>query len=161
MNWRLEFAKQLAVKLRNFTSLQAIAAGGSVARGYEDAYSDLELLLFWDVLPSDKTRYAIVDTLSGDFLYAYDGPSQEDQLLIQDFQVDLWHITLSRAEAVIRAVLQDYSTDLGDSNFMDTLRSCIPLHGEMILQDWKQQAQQYPLKLAIRNITQTISILEL
>jgi predicted nucleotidyltransferase len=47
MNWRLDFAKQLAVKIRAFPGLQAIAAGGSVARGYADAYSDLELLLSW------------------------------------------------------------------------------------------------------------------
>jgi hypothetical protein len=161
MSWRLDFAKQLAVKIRAFAGLQAIAAGGSVARGYADEYSDFELLLFWDSLPDDDTRHAIIETLKADFLYGYDGPSQEDQLLIQNFQVDLWHNTLAKDEAVIQAVLQDFSTDLGDSNFMDTLRSCIPLHGEVILQDWKRRAQQYPAELAVRNITKNISTLDM
>jgi hypothetical protein len=161
MNWRLDFAKQLAVKIRAFAGLRAIVAGGSVVRGYADAYSDLELLLFWDALPDDDTRHALIETLQADFLYEYNGPSQEDQLLIHNFQVDLWHLTLAKEEAVLQAVLQDFSTDLGDSNFMDTLRSCIPLHGEPILQDWKQRAQQYPAELAVRNITKNISTLEM
>lgn len=161
MSWHLDFAKQLAVKIRAFTGLRAIAAGGSVARGYADAYSDLELLLFWDALPDDDARHALIETLQADFLYEYNGPSQEDQLLIQNFQVDLWHLTLAKEEAVIQAVLQDFSTDLSDSNFMDTLRSCIPLHGEAILKDWKQRAQEYPADLAVRNITMNVSSFEM
>ncbi|MEJ2708891.1 MAG: nucleotidyltransferase domain-containing protein [Anaerolineales bacterium] len=86
MNWRLDFAKQLAVKIRAFAGLRAIVAGGSVVRGYADAYSDLELLLFWDALPDDDTRHALIETLQADFLYEYNGPSQEDQLLIHNFQ---------------------------------------------------------------------------
>ena len=66
MNWRLDFAKQLVAKIRAFAGLQAIAAGGSVARGYADAYSDLELLLFWDALLGDDTRHAIVNALGAD-----------------------------------------------------------------------------------------------
>lgn len=150
--WRLDVARRLAERIRAFPGVQAIIVGGSVARGYADAYSDLELPIFWDELPTDATRLALVAALQGEFLHGYDGPTLEDQLLINGFQVDLWHNTVAAEEAVFKTVLEDYSTDFGDSNFMDTVRACIPLYGDAIIQQWKQQAAHYPETLALKNI---------
>ncbi len=155
--WRLDIAQQLAERIRAFHGVQAIIVGGSVARGYADAYSDLELPIFWDALPPNETRLALVAALHGEFLHGYDGPALEDQLLISGFQVDLWHNTVTGEDAVFKAVLEDYSTDFGDSNFMDTIRACIPLYGDAIIQQWKQQAALYPEALALKNIRQHIA----
>ena len=154
--WRLDIARRLAERIRVVPGVQAIVVGGSVARDYADAYSDLELPIFWDELPTDETRLALVAALQGEFLHGYDGPAQEDQLLINGFQVDLWHNTVAGEEVVIKRVLEDYSTDFGDSNFMDTVRACIPLYGEAIIQAWKRQAAQYPDALALKNIQEHI-----
>src|SRR5512146_524381 len=142
--WRLDLAAEIAARLRRFPGLRAMMVGGSVARGFADEYSDLELPLIWDELPPDETRLRIAAELGARFLYPYNGPAQEDNLLIHGFQVDLWHNTQANDEQVIRRVLYDFSTDLGDSNFMDTLRACIPLAGEAIIQAWKEQARAYP-----------------
>jgi predicted nucleotidyltransferase len=155
-NWRLQLARRLAGRIRAFDGVQAIIVGGSVARGYADAYSDLELALFWDALPDDDARQALVAALGATFLRPYDGPAREDQLLINDFQVDLWHQTVAHEEGVLRAVMEGYSTDLGDSNFMDTVRACIPLYGEAIIRDWKERAAAYPDGLAVRNIREHV-----
>jgi hypothetical protein len=155
--WRLDIARRLAEQIRAFPGVQAIVVGGSVARDYADAYSDLELPIFWDELPTDEIRLALVAALHGEFLHGYDGPTLEDQLLIDGFQVDLWHNTVSGEEAVIKTVLEEYSSDFGDSNFMDTIRACIPLYGEAIIQRWKQQAAQYPDALALKNVQEHIT----
>jgi predicted nucleotidyltransferase len=157
VKWRLDFATELAERIHTFVGVQAIVVGGSVARGYADEYSDLELAIFWDTQPNDDTRQDLVAALNAEFLYGYDGPSKEDQLLINGFQVDLWQNTVKEEEAVISAVLQDCSTDLGHSNFMDTIRSCIPLYGDAIIQGWKQRAEQYPDELALRNVREHIA----
>ncbi len=157
IKWRLDVAWQLAERIRAFPGVQAIVVGGSVARGYADAYSDLELPILWDELPTDETRLALVAALHGEFLHGYDGPALEDQLLINGFQVDLWHNTVTADDAVIKAVLEEHSTDFGDSNFMDTIRACIPLYGDAIIQQWKQQAAYYPEALALKNIQQHIT----
>jgi hypothetical protein len=157
IQWRLDVAKKLAERIRTFPGVQAIVVGGSVARGYADAYSDLELPIFWDELPTDETRLALVAALHGEFLHGYDGPAQEDQLLINGFQVDLWHNTVAGEDAVIKTVLEEYSMDFGDSNFVDTIRACIPLYGDAIIQKWKRQAAQYPRALAEKNIRQHIA----
>lgn len=159
-HWRLAFARELGLKLRNLSGLSAIVVGGSVARGFADEYSDLEMPLFWETLPTDDLRLAIAADLGADFLYPFNGPAWEDNLLIQGLQVDLWHCAVSDEEQVIASVLQGSNLDLGASNFMDTLRSCVPLHGEELIACWKAKAQIYPDDLAARNIAQAVSALE-
>jgi predicted nucleotidyltransferase len=155
--WRIDFAQHITKCLVTFEGIKAIVIAGSVARDYADEYSDVEIPIFWETLPDDATRHAIVAALHADFLYAYDGPAREDQLLINGFQVDLWHISIAHEEAVIKAVLEGRNLDLGGLNAMDTVRSCIPLYGNEIVKKWKEQAQAYPEELARQMIQDHIS----
>jgi hypothetical protein len=134
--------------------------GGSVARGCADPYSDLEMLLVWEEQPTDAVRHAIVADLGATFLYGCNGPAHEDNLLLDGLQVDFWHNTVAHEEAVLDAVLdavlEGYSTDEGDSNFLDTVRACVPLHGHEVLARWKERARGYPDELAARVISRHI-----
>jgi hypothetical protein len=158
--WRLAVARQVAERLRRYEGIRAIVVGGSVARGYADAYSDLEMPLFWDGLPSDEVRKAVVADLGAEFLYGYDGPSNEDQLLIDGFQVDLWQCSVAHEETVFEDVLTRFDTGLGSSNFMDTVRACIPLHGEALIARWKERARSYPDELLVSNVQESLGHLD-
>ncbi len=146
--WRIDFAQHIAQRLVAFEGIKAIVIAGSVARDYADEYSDLEIPIFWETLPEDATRHAIVAALQAEFLYAYDGPACEDQLMIDGLQVDLWHVAIAHQEATLEAVLHEHRYDLGSLNALDTIRFCIPLYGHEIVQGWKQRAQEYPDELA-------------
>jgi hypothetical protein len=39
---------------------------------------------------------------------------------------------------------------------MDTIRACIPLHGDQLINSWKDKAQLYPRQLAINNIEKSL-----
>lgn len=147
--WRIERARRLAPSLLAFEGIEALIVAGSVARNLADAYSDLELAMFWEAVPGDAVRAAMADALQADFLFGYDGPSREDQLLVHGLHVDLWHIAAAHEEEVIRGVLEEHRTDLGALNAMDTLRCCIPLHGQPLVRRWKSLAEGYPRGLAL------------
>lgn len=157
IEWRINFAKHLAKRLETFEGIKAIVIAGSVARGYADEYSDIEIPIFWDTLPTDATRHAIVNTLNAKFLYAYDGPAHEDQLIIDGIQVDLWDISTTHQEEVLNDVLCKHHFDLGTLNALDTIRSCIPLFGHEIVQKWKLHAQEYPEELAEKIIQEHLT----
>ncbi len=150
--WRIDLARRLADAVIPLPGVRAMVVAGSVARGYADEYSDVEIPIFWDALPDDAQRHAIVRALGAGFLYAYDGPSTEDQLLVNDVQVDLWHITVADEDAVIKAVLEGRVLDMSSLNALDTVRACIPLYGHALVAKWKEQAQVYPDELAERLI---------
>jgi hypothetical protein len=155
--WRIEIAQQLTERLLPFEGIQALVVAGSVARGYADQFSDIELPIFWDKLPSDSARLEIAAALGGEFIYGYNGPAKEDQLLIDGVQVDLWPLTIAREEEVLSAVLEDFSTDLGHLNALETIRTCLPLYGQGIIQGWKERARVYPDGLAEKLIRQHLA----
>ena len=146
--WRIDFAQHLAKHLVTFEGIKAIVIAGSVARDYADEYSDIEIPIFWETLPDDTTRHKIVTALNAEFLYIYDGPAREDQLLIDGVQVDLWHVAAAHQEEILEAVLHEHDFDLSTLNALDTIRSCIPLYGHELVQEWKLRAKEYPDELA-------------
>jgi predicted nucleotidyltransferase len=155
--WRIDFAQHLAKRLETVEGIKAIVIAGSVARDYADEYSDIEIPIFWETLPDDVTRHAIVSVLNGKFLYAYDGPAHEDQLLIDGVQVDLWDVSTTHQEEILEDVLHMHHFDLGTLNALDTIRSCIPLFGHEMVQEWKLRAQEYPDELAKKIIQEHLA----
>jgi hypothetical protein len=155
--WRIDFAQHLARRLVTFEGIKVIVIAGSVARDYADGYSDIEIPIFWEALPDDVTRQALVAALNAEFLYVYDGPAREDQLLINGVQVDLWHVTIMHQEEILRAVLHEHRFDLSTLNALDTIRSCIPLYGHEIVKEWKRHAHEYPDKLAEKIIQEHLA----
>jgi len=148
--WRLEFAQTLSTHLQQFADFQVIAALGSVARGYSDAYSDLELLLVWKELPNPAQQSVLLQALHAEHRYPAFDPGYQSAFRIQGIPVDLWHTTIAQEEAVIHAVLHDLSLDLVANNRLDTLCSCIPLYGAAQVAEWKTRIQAYPRELALR-----------
>lgn len=155
--WRIDFAQRLAKRLITFEGIEAIVIGGSVARDYADEYSDLEIPIFWETLPNDVSRHAMVTALNAEFLYTYDGPACEDQLLVEGVQVDLWHVSITHQEEILDAVLCKHHFDLSALNALDTIRACIPLFGHELIQTWKLRAQEYPSKLAEKIIQEHLT----
>lgn len=148
--WRLDLARAISPQLYRFAGLRAVVVGGSVARGYSDAYSDLELLLFWDAAPDSDVRRQIIADLRAEFRYPDTDPSHDSALLIRGVPVDLWHLTVASQEAALHQVLDEYSIDLDVSNVLDTMHACIPLHGHDLVRQWKSRVQAYPDELALR-----------
>src|SRR5215216_5208663 len=110
--WRLDFAHTLSTHLQQFADIEAIAVLGSVARGYSDAYSDLELLLVWKELPSPDQQSALLRALQAEYRYPTFDPGYQSAFRIQGIPVDLWHTTIAQEEAFIHAVMHDLSLDL-------------------------------------------------
>jgi hypothetical protein len=64
---------------------------------------------------------------------------------------------VAREEEILDAVFHKHRFDLSTLNALDTIRSCIPLFGEEIVQDWKLCAQEYPVELAKQVIREHLS----
>ncbi len=151
--WRLEQARTVAERLRHFPGLLSISVGGSVGRGTADAWSDIEMPLFWEAQPPDAARQQIATALGASSLNFSTRPAGEDNFIINGFQVDLWHIAISEAEAIFEEVLARHNPDLKLSNFIDTLHICRPLTGAPVLSRLQAMSRGYPDELAVRAIT--------
>ena len=147
--WRLAFARDIHARLGERDGLRAVVVGGSVARGYSDPYSDLELLLFWDTPPDSAERRAIMADLGAEFRLPATYRSNDSGLLIRGVPVDLWQLTVSGAEEVLDRVFAQHSIALEDSSMVDTLHTCLSLSGEGLIGQWKARTAHYPDALAL------------
>jgi predicted nucleotidyltransferase len=160
----VEFAKKISNNILNIESvkdIRAMAIGGSVARGYADEYSDLEILIFWEILPSEDTRKLIIKELGAEFFRPYNHESGEDNLTIKGFRIDLWHISLQAEEEIIKTVMNDFKIDFGSSNAIDTIRACIPLYGEDIINIWKTKVTEYPKEIMVQSIKEVLETIDI
>ncbi|WKA50886.1 nucleotidyltransferase domain-containing protein [Planococcus liqunii] len=148
--WRLELAQNLSEQLSNFSGVHAVAVGGSVARGYADAYSDLELLVYWNHQPDAENRLAVFNCLNAERRYPQMDIGYDSAYLINGFPVDVWHRTMEQEEAAADKVLDHFSTDLDASNVLDTMKFAIPFYGSDYLQPIKERIDAYPDQLTVK-----------
>jgi predicted nucleotidyltransferase len=159
--WRLRLARRLAARLASFGAVEAVAAIGSVARGYADAYSDLELLIIWDRQPDEALRADVMHRLEARFRYPPEDPAHGHSLLIDGVPVDLWHTTQAAEDTLIDSVLHDFSIDLVANNRAEVMASCLPLHGAPILHGFKERVARYPDELAFRFLENHVPLFHL
>lgn len=149
VRWRYVFARELVGALPPFPALRAVVVGGSVARGYSDAYSDVELLLFWERGPDPTARQAILNAWQADHRLPAADRGHDSALLVRGVPVDLWQRTVADQEAALDRVLVAHSRDLAANAELDTIRTALPLRGEALVRDWQARATDYPEALAL------------
>jgi hypothetical protein len=89
--WRLAFARQIAREYCKNPKVQVIVVSGSVSRGQADAYSDIELDLFWQEPPTDEERLRPIKQVNGRLIMFE--PCQDDEwsedYLVNGVQMDV------------------------------------------------------------------------
>ena len=151
INWRVEFAQRLFEKIKMREGLETCFIGGSVCRGLADEYSDLEVCFIWKSLVDDSKRLLFNEKLGGMNTYFKHNESLkqvEESFLFNGFQVDVYHTSISATDSIINDVLVSHQLQFSKLIYLDILQNAIPLYGELILQQWKQQIQGYPNRLA-------------
>lgn len=61
-------AKAIAVLYKQNPKVEAVLLGGSVARGWDDHFSDSELFVLWTEEPTDRDRKAIIEQANGNII---------------------------------------------------------------------------------------------
>lgn len=168
----IAIAQQLVPHYTVNPNVCAMLIGGSVARGSADAYSDLEIGVFWCNPPSDFERQEPIRLARGELwtFQSYDasgggvvsehyglstatvaGRSYNGALMI-----DVKHMTVANAEDVLTTVLAEYDTSLDKQVFLSAVVHAIPLHGTELLGEWRKSAQAYPEPLAIKIVQENL-----
>ncbi|WP_312458485.1 nucleotidyltransferase domain-containing protein [Proteiniclasticum sp.] len=155
-NPRVLLAHEIRESIRDIEfdgpELLAMAVGGSVSRGQADAFSDLELLCFWDVFPDVDTRQKLVDSIKADLIFPIDDDQNEDNLILKDIQIDILHNTVDYYDNMIEDAWEFHLADYQTLGFLDTITYAYPLFGNDILNAWKDKTKIYPRELAINVI---------
>lgn len=154
--WRVDFARHMARIYSENPKVQAVVISGSVSRGQADAYSDIELDVFWREPPTEAERLRPIEQVDGRIivLEPYCDEEWSEDYLVNGVQMDLSNFLGATMDRYIEEVLA------GDTAVLKHLRlaamqPAIPLYGYEQVQNWQAQIQ-YPDALAHKVVAQNL-----
>ncbi len=149
--WRLALAECVAPAYAALPGVRAVLLAGSVARGWADRFSDVEMTVFWDAAPRDEARRAAaaqVGTLTT--LYPYDDENAEwsDDVHVAGIEFQVSHRLVVATEQWLADVVEGYDTALVKQDLIAIIQYALPLHGGDLIAAWRAVVADYPDGLA-------------
>jgi predicted nucleotidyltransferase len=122
----------------------AVLLAGSAARGDADFYSDLDLLMYYETLPSRAAFESALDEIGGTIVRT--GFDHEDTDYDQFFELDgvqcqLAHITIAYFESELEKIVAGERLDTPYAKVVMGLLEGRPLRGAERIDRWREQAR--------------------
>jgi predicted nucleotidyltransferase len=148
--WRLALTKKIALIYSEHPKVRAVVAGGSVACGVADSYSDTDVIVFWTELPSDEEREIAVERIEGKRgkCYTKTEKGMGEYCYVGDAYVDIGHITIKAMEDILSEVLDHHNPDPSKQRKVGGILDAIPFYGKELVEQWQIKAAKYPDGLA-------------
>ena len=171
--WRVEIARRVAPVYTALPVVRAVVLTGGVARGLGDAYSDIDLAVFWDRAPTEVERRIAqgkigralgAKVINGD-LQAHQvlGPTDHGMLWEEaayvaggadtGFKIDINHRTVEAMTRILADVVLQHDTHPHKQEVLYAIRRVVVLYGAELVQRWQAQAAIYPEALARKIVT--------
>lgn len=162
--WRIELAHYIAPLYGENPDVEAILLTGGVSRGSGDAFSDVDIAVFWHRLPDSEQRkqgQAAIGQLlnmavTSSPLLTAARPDEITTMLMErvwlggdettGFKIDITHMTVIGVQQLLNDLLEQLDTS--NLEWAYSLLHSIILYGETIAQAWQQQLAHYPDELA-------------
>jgi len=145
-------AQQITARLALSPHVEAIAVGGSIARGIGDEFSDLDLYAYCSAFPSESERRELLDPIAPTHWKSHQELAQHgilvDSFLCGDTEVDLNIVLLKTVEACLHAVLVKHDVTQRLQAFVGGFVDAVPLYGEPLCETWRARVSAYPDPLA-------------
>lgn len=158
---RLQIAQDIVAAYAAESGVVAIFVGGSVARGWADHWSDVELCVVWSAPPTVEQRRDALRAAPISRHRAFADPSAvgalEEEFVAAEIKVDVAHMTVAAIDGVIHDVIDASDPDLAKQALLATLLVAIPLHGHETVETWRRQAAHYPDALALAMVARNLA----
>jgi hypothetical protein len=158
--WRIEFAREIAGWYAGQAQVRMIALGGSAARGLADAYSDMDMAVYWQDLDRAWLDQPPLEPAGGQrFTYRllFDERVAVEQYQIGEAKLDVAHFSLAWLEQAVADVQERADMTPDYQEVLDGFLSAIPFYGEPLYQQWRTRIAAYPDELARRMIRQHLA----
>ena len=142
---------------------KAAMVTGSTATGQADFYSDVEMFIYYDRLPSlEKLKSARQQNRGSEPIRILDGYSEGffgEFYFIDGVQFQIGNVTIAFWEQDIAKILEQLDVTSPLQKALSGMLDCIPVYGEELIQEWKRKIANYPDALAQAMVEQHLNFL--
>lgn len=149
--WRIELARELAPIYGAREGVKMVVLGGSPSRGLADAYSDLDVVVYWDDVDIAWLESIPLAEKGGQLHFVRRMGPEDAYLESYQFgplKVDLGHSTLSLWESWTEAVLVQHEIAPPLQKSIAGFLDAVPLYGQDLYESWREKLATYPEPLA-------------
>ncbi len=151
--WRVDFARELAAHYAVREGVRMIVLGGSVARGEADAYSDLDIIVYWDAIDREFIDAEPLRDLECRRAYT----TGNDEFGLESYyfgplKADFGHVTMDAWSELVDGVILKHEAEPGSMHSFEGFLASVPLHGEELVDEWKAKMREFPPELAVNMI---------
>ncbi|MDY0395672.1 DUF4037 domain-containing protein [Virgibacillus halophilus] len=144
------FASEVSKVYKQNPKVEAVLLGGSVARGWQDEHSDIELFVLWNVSPTEEDRNIPINHLHGHIIdfHPYEEEEWSESFITQGVKLEISNFLTNSMQKVINDVIIDCDTDLHKQCLVASVHDGISLAGEEIMAQLKKKVEVYPKELS-------------
>jgi hypothetical protein len=150
---RIESARRMAAIIAEHPRVRAVMVSGSCALGQADAWSDVDMSVYYDELPPEEEIQRTRTRVGGSEYAMYFGSVEEGGLVesywIDGVRHDFGHVSIAQWEKDMDEVLVAHTVDSPMQKALSGTLIAIPLYGAEYIERWQARAAQYPPKLAV------------
>lgn len=147
----LALARRNALVYAAHPDARAIIVTGSAAEGVSDFYSDLDMILYYDKLPSEDELLAACQQNNGKSRHLLGRTGDEEMMdayAVHGVECQCAHTTIVAWERDIATVLEQLDVTTPLQKALAGMLEAVPLHGEPLVRQWQARLAEYPEALA-------------
>ena len=144
--------------------VHAAMVTGSVALGLSDHYSDIDMMIYYDVLPDDAALLAARMRNGGEEIWRVDNRAEGELMesyRVQGVECQIAHATIAAWERDIAIVLEQHDVKTPLHKAMSGTLEGIPLYGAELINTWKARIAKYPPALVQAMVEQHLQFFPL
>lgn len=157
----LALAKERIQAYTNHLKAKAGMVTGSTATEQADFYSDVEMFIYYEQLPSIEELQLARQQNNGSepirILGNYDEGFWGEFYFIDGVEFQIGNVTIEFWERDMARVLQELDVTSPAQKALLGMLDCIPVYGEELIQKWKRQIANYPDALATAMIAEHLN----
>jgi hypothetical protein len=121
---------------------------GSAAEGESDRWSDIDMMIYYDALPSDEALDTAREQNGGSARIWKVGERKNGTLMeayrVKRVECQVVHATVAAWERDMATILEEHVVDSPLQKALSCLLYAIPLFGDELIAMWKSRAAAYP-----------------
>ncbi|WP_163527620.1 DUF4037 domain-containing protein [Halobacillus ihumii] len=144
-----ELARKAAKVYAQNTKVEAVYIAGSVARGWEDDFSDIELNVLWSEGPTDQDRLSVIDQLNGELIdfYGFEDDEWSETFKLEGVKFEISSFLTATIREVIHRVTKEFDISLEGQCLISSIHYGVPVAGAELMDGFKAKVQVYPEQL--------------
>ncbi|NMG06285.1 hypothetical protein [Brasilonema sp. UFV-L1] len=148
----LKLAKRNVEPYISNPKAQAAMVTGSAAEGLADCYSDLDMIIYYDELPSpEELQVARQQNQGSEVIWVLGERTQGEvgeAYYVNGVECQIGNITIVAWEREMAKVLQELDVTSPMQKALSGVLNCIPLYNEELIKQWQAKIAHYPDALA-------------